>query len=236
MRASRPRSCAPRAQARELHRRSGAPVHPMTPLTKLMWFARHEPETCAAARWWVGPEGLPAAAAHRRARHRAVVGVGHRPARHGDAHVERRRRSRWPASRWTSSRRSCPRPPRSRWRRGPRRDRAAGRARRWSPAPPTGRSATSAPARSTPGRRRAVARHQRRDPDGRPGAARSTTQGTLFCYALTDSAWVVGGAISNGGVVVRWAGELARPGRSTAGGRGACSTSRRRPPPAATGS
>ena len=29
--------------------------------------------------------------------------------------------------------------------------------------------------------------------------------GALFCYALTDSAWVVGGAVSNGGVVIRLA-------------------------------
>jgi gluconokinase len=29
--------------------------------------------------------------------------------------------------------------------------------------------------------------------------------GTLFCYALTDSVWVAGAAISNGGFVVRWA-------------------------------
>jgi len=36
-------------------------------------------------------------------------------------------------------------------------------------------------------------------------------QGTLFCYALTDTAWVVGGAISNGGVVVRWAGSSLAP-------------------------
>ena len=41
-------------QARELHRRSGTPAHPMTPLTKLLWFARREPETFAAARSWVG--------------------------------------------------------------------------------------------------------------------------------------------------------------------------------------
>jgi gluconokinase len=27
----------------------------------------------------------------------------------------------------------------------------------------------------------------------------------LFCYALTDDAWVVGGAVNNGGSVVRWA-------------------------------
>jgi len=30
--------------------------------------------------------------------------------------------------------------------------------------------------------------------------------GRLFCYALTDDAWVVGGAVSNGGIAVRWAG------------------------------
>jgi gluconokinase len=30
--------------------------------------------------------------------------------------------------------------------------------------------------------------------------------GSLFCYALTDDLWVVGGAVSNGGIVMRWAG------------------------------
>ncbi|HEX8498435.1 MAG TPA: FGGY-family carbohydrate kinase, partial [Actinomycetales bacterium] len=30
--------------------------------------------------------------------------------------------------------------------------------------------------------------------------------GRLFCYALTEDLWVVGGAINNGGSVVRWAG------------------------------
>ena len=29
----------------------------------------------------------------------------------------------------------------------------------------------------------------------------------LFCYALTDDAWVLGGAVNNGGSVVRWAGQ-----------------------------
>jgi gluconokinase len=41
-------------QADELRTRTGIPVHPMTPLTKLMWFARHEPGIWASARWWVG--------------------------------------------------------------------------------------------------------------------------------------------------------------------------------------
>ncbi|MBM0276685.1 hypothetical protein JM949_15290 [Micromonospora sp. STR1s_6] len=41
-------------QSRELHRLTGTPVHPMSPLCKLLWFARHEPRLCAATRWWVG--------------------------------------------------------------------------------------------------------------------------------------------------------------------------------------
>ena len=36
-------------------------------------------------------------------------------------------------------------------------------------------------------------------------------EGTLFCYALTDSVWVAGGAVSNGGIVVRWAGRALAP-------------------------
>lgn len=35
--------------------------------------------------------------------------------------------------------------------------------------------------------------------------------GSLFCYALTHHAWALGGAISNGGVVARWAGETFLP-------------------------
>ena len=52
-------------QASELHRRNGAPVHPMTPLTKLMWFARHDPATCARCPLVGRPQGLPAVAADR---------------------------------------------------------------------------------------------------------------------------------------------------------------------------
>jgi gluconokinase len=38
----------------------------------------------------------------------------------------------------------------------------------------------------------------------RPGV---DAERTLFCYALTDDVWVVGGAVSNGGAVLRWAGD-----------------------------
>ncbi|WP_456600337.1 gluconokinase [Blastococcus sp. SYSU DS0616] len=40
----------------------------------------------------------------------------------------------------------------------------------------------------------------------------------LFCYALTDDAWVVGGAINNGGSVVRWAAQALAAGPEDAEG------------------
>ena len=43
--------------------------------------------------------------------------------------------------------------------------------------------------------------------------------GRLFCYALTDTQWIVGGAVSNGGVVVRWAGEVFGRGLATSDGK-----------------
>jgi gluconokinase len=36
-------------------------------------------------------------------------------------------------------------------------------------------------------------------------------QGRVFCYALTPGRWVVGGALNNGGVVLRWTGEALAP-------------------------
>jgi gluconokinase len=36
-------------------------------------------------------------------------------------------------------------------------------------------------------------------------------QGRVFCYALTEDRWVVGGAINNGGVVLQWAGDALAP-------------------------
>ena len=41
-----------------LHQRTGTPVHPMSPLVKLRWFAQHEPELFARVRTWVGVKEL----------------------------------------------------------------------------------------------------------------------------------------------------------------------------------
>jgi gluconokinase len=49
-----------RTQARglALHRRTGTPVHAISPLVKLRWFAEHEPELFARVRRWVGVKEL----------------------------------------------------------------------------------------------------------------------------------------------------------------------------------
>jgi gluconokinase len=47
-----------RAEHPELHDRTGTPLHPMSPLPKLVWFAEHEPETFAAVRRWAGIKEL----------------------------------------------------------------------------------------------------------------------------------------------------------------------------------
>jgi gluconokinase len=36
-------------------------------------------------------------------------------------------------------------------------------------------------------------------------------EGQVFCYALTEDRWVVGGAVTNGGVVLDWAGDTLAP-------------------------
>jgi gluconokinase len=37
-----------------LHRRTGTPVHPMSPLPKLVWFREQEPKLCESVGFWVG--------------------------------------------------------------------------------------------------------------------------------------------------------------------------------------
>jgi gluconokinase len=47
-----------KAEHPDLHDRTGTPLHPMSPLAKLVWFRECEPETHAAARRWVGLKEL----------------------------------------------------------------------------------------------------------------------------------------------------------------------------------
>ncbi|MGH8905564.1 MAG: gluconokinase [Egibacteraceae bacterium] len=52
----------------------------------------------------------------------------------------------------------------------------------------------------------------------RPG---SDPRARLFCYVLTQARWVVGGSISSGGIVLRWARDGLFPELARAAGRGA---------------
>ena len=97
-----------RAEHPELHDRTGTPLHPMSPLAKLVWFAEHEPETFAAVRRWAGIKELVLARLTGDVGGRPLGRVGHGPARPRDARLGRARRSRSRASTPTGSRRSCP--------------------------------------------------------------------------------------------------------------------------------
>jgi gluconokinase len=193
------------ASAGALHGRTGTPVHPMSPLTKLAWWRRHDPETFAATPRWGGVKELVLAALcdtdflvdlscasatgmydifNRRwdAEALSIAGV-----------TEERLATVVPTTRVI---------PRMR----PEVARAAGLpadipvvigasdgtlANLGVGAITDGVAAVSL---GTSGAMRAVSRVPTVDPARR-----------LFCYALTEDRWVVGGAINNAGSVVRWA-------------------------------
>jgi gluconokinase len=196
-------------QAAELQAITGAPVHPMTPLTKLIWFHRHDPQTWAAARWWVGLKdyvllwltgelvtelssasgtGLLDMSA-RAWSTKAVELCGVDP-------------DRLPPILPTTATRELTRETASQVGLPTGTTVVAGAADG-----PLGNLGTGAMAPGVAGMSL-----------GTSGAVRMAVDQpqvdagrTLFCYALTESIWVIGGAISNGGAVLRWAGARLAP-------------------------
>ena len=199
-----------------LHARSGAPVHPMTPLTKLMWFARHEPRMLSSARWWIGlKEYLLARLTGTLATELSSAS--------GTGLLDMATRG-WSAE----AIELC----------GVRADQlppilattdtlplAADTARAVGlPAgtPVVAGAADGPLANLGTG---AIAPGVAGLSVGTSGAVRMVVEepyvddaATLFCYALTDAQWVIGGAISNGGSIMRWAaGALAADVQAAAG-------------------
>lgn len=196
-------------QAPDLHRVSGTPVHPMSPLTKLMWFARHEPGLSARARAWVGLKdwvvhGLTGTLATELS---SASGTGLLDLATRD---------------WNPTAL----------------DLAGVSPHQLPPVLPTtaalGLSRTVAARVGLPTATPVVVGAAdgplgnvgtgALDPGvvglsvGTSGAVRMVVpepvvapSGRLFCYALTEDAWVVGGAVSNGGVAARWAGGVFGP-------------------------
>jgi gluconokinase len=200
------RSLRAAGQAAELHRVSGTPVHPMSPLTKLMWFSRHEPSLSSRARAWVGLKDYLV---------NALTGTlaTEVSSASGTGLLDLRTRDWNPAALDLADVRHdqlpVVLPTTATLRLSPD---AAARVGLPAATPvvigagdgPLGNVGTGALAPGVVGLS-----------IGTSGAARMVVSQPvldrserLFCYALTDDAWVVGGAVSNGGATIRWAGEV----------------------------
>ncbi|MDO5499438.1 MAG: gluconokinase [Propionibacteriaceae bacterium] len=189
-------------EAKDLHRRSGTPVHPMSPLVKLMWFAEHEPELCHQVRWWLDLKGWLL----WNLTGEIVIDLS---CASGTGLLDLTTRT-WRTSSLDLAGVSIEQLPRiipttAVLPLGPVPARAIG-----LPAGlpviagagdgPLGNLGTGALSPGVAGLSL-----------GTSGALRTVVEepdvdaeGRLFCYALTEDAWVVGGAISNGGIIGRW--------------------------------
>jgi gluconokinase len=205
--AEQARSLREDGRAQELHARTGTPVHPMSPLLKLAWMGEHEPDLLRDTPLWGGVKELVVSALTGRTGHLVDLSCASAT---GLYHLERRdwddqaleiagvRREQLPEVR-----------PTTHVLHGLRAEVARASGLRTSTpvvlgasdgvlanlgvgAVPAGIAAVSI---GTSAALRAVVPAPTVDPTGR-----------LFCYALTDDRWVLGGAVNNGGSVVRWAG------------------------------
>src|SRR5215211_332880 len=207
--ADQARQLRARGLAHELLERTGTPVHPMSPLLKLMWFGAHEPELLARAQWWVGLKDYVL-------QHLTGQLVTELSSASATGLLDLRSRD-WDSQ---SLKLAGIRPNQL-----PRvlpttavltlTAEAASRTELPAGLPvvvgaadgPLGNLGTGAIqpgiaglSMGTSGAVRMAVPAPRLDPAGR-----------LFCYALTEDVWVVGGAVSNGGIALRWAGGAFTP-------------------------
>jgi gluconokinase len=192
-----------------LSRLTGTPIHPMSPLTKLMWFARHEPLLTEQVRWWVGLKDyvLLYLTGTLMTESSSASGTGLFDLRRGTwaqeaaelagVRVDQLPRLVSATSCWPLSRE------------------AAGRTALAVGTPVVAGAADGPLANVGAGALRPGVVGLSL---GTSGAARMVVSaptfddaGSLFCYALTETTWVVGGAISNGGIVGGWAHQTLAP-------------------------
>ncbi|HET8986947.1 MAG TPA: gluconokinase [Humibacillus sp.] len=205
-----------RPVAAGLHRRSGTPIHSMSPLTKLRWFARNEPTLTRSARAWVGLKDLVLLALTGRLvtelSSASGTGLLSIPDRTWDPEalaLAGVRRDQVPDVLPTTM--HLPLSPD-----------AASRVGLPPGTPvvlgagdgPLGNLGTGAIRPGIAGLSLGTSGALRLTVDG----PRSDPSGRLFCYALTDDHWVVGTPISNGGSVVRWASSVFAADRPDAAG------------------
>ena len=191
-------------RARGLHARTGTPVHPMSPMVKLAWWSEHDPDLMASTPRWGGVKELLVAALCGRT---DVVDLSCASASGGYDIVGRRWDDEAMSIAGVKAGQLPEVVPTTEVLQGLRSDvaRATG-----LPADlpvvigaadgvlanlgiGAVRPDVAAVSLGTSGAMRVVVDRPTVDPTGR-----------LFCYALTDDHWVLGGAINNGGSVVRW--------------------------------
>lgn len=214
--AEQARSLRASGDAADLQRVTGTPVHPMSPLTKLMWFAQNDHRTASASRWWIGLKDYlllrltgrlvtELSSASATGMLDLSTGGWHPPA----LDLAGVREEQLPEVLPTTAVLGCS-------------VETAAATGLLSGTPvvvgagdgPLGnlgtgalRPGTAALNLGTSGAVRVTTDRPRPDPSGR-----------LFCYALTEHHWVVGGAVSNGANVVRWASETLAPDVAAAAG------------------
>jgi gluconokinase len=192
----------------ELHRRTGTPVHPMSPLTKLIWFRENEPAVSSSTARWVGIKEYVLA-------HLTGGFVVDRSIASATGLMDLVSLAWWPPALELAGVRADQLPPIVATTEllafrpavaahlglegvpivvgagdGPLANLGVGAVR-------PGVAACSV---GTSGAVRVIVEHPGVDPLGR-----------VFCYALTDERWAVGGAVSNGGVVLEWARQALGP-------------------------
>ena len=189
----------------ELHKRTGTPVHPMSPLAKLMWWRRHHPDAFASAPKWGGVKEVVLAGLCQDAylidlSCASTTGLYDITARHWDpealqlAGIDAEQLATVvPTTHVITGLRSTVAD-----QTGLPRDLPVVVGASDGPLANLGLGAVTegvaAVSLGTSGALRAV-RH----------APAVDQAARLFCYALTDDHWVLGGAINNAGSVVRWA-------------------------------
>jgi gluconokinase len=190
---------AQRLRGTDLHRRTGTPVHPFAPLSKLVWWREREPETFARVRTWAGVKELVLRelTGELVTDHGTASATGLRNLETGD----------WDAEALEVAGITADRLP-------PLVDGTqVVRARDGTPVVVGGadgplanlglgaiRPGTAACSIGTSGAVRAAVDAPAIDP-GRQ----------VFCYVLAPGRWVVGGATSNGGIVLDWLEEAVAP-------------------------
>jgi gluconokinase len=204
-------------QARGLQARTGTPVHPMSPLAKLAWWQETDPDMVRSTPRWGGVKDVVVAALcgagqpidlscagttglydiHRRRWDDEALGIaGVRAGQLGEVVSTTHRLGPLLASVVAATGLAADTPVIIGASDGPLANLGLGAVR-------PGVAAVSI---GTSGALRTVVDAPRIDDDGR-----------LFCFALTEDHWVLGGAVNNGGSVIRWAAQAFGDGHTLQG-------------------